>query len=103
MPVLGHPATLGLKDKELREFVGTMAAAGLQGIEVFYAEHSPAQIAFYSSMAKEFKLILTGGSDFHGKLSPDIKLGCGFGSLRVQDDLLGPLFAAAGRSLPGRP
>lgn len=101
--VLGHPATLGLKDKELREFVGSMAQAGLHGIEVYYAEHTGAQIAFYSAMAKEFKLLMTGGSDFHGNLTPDIRLGRGFGSLRVQDELLGPLFEAAGRSLPGKP
>lgn len=100
--VLGHPATLGLKDRELLEFVRTMAAAGLRGIEVYYAEHSPDQVVYYSALAKEFKLLMTGGSDYHGKLTPDTRLGRGFGSLRVADELLVPLYEAAGRTLPNK-
>ena len=98
--VLAHPSTLGLKDKELHEFVSAMAEAGLQGIEVYYSEHSPVQISYYTALAKELKLLMTGGSDFHGKLTPDTRLGRGFGSLRVADDLLGPLYEAAGRLKP---
>ncbi|MEI6807277.1 MAG: PHP domain-containing protein [bacterium] len=95
--VLAHPATLGLKDKALREFVGTLAEAGLGGIEVYYSEHSSDQVIFYSALAREFKLVKTGGSDFHGKTTPDMRLGRGFGPLRVEDELLEPLEAAAGR------
>lgn len=97
--VLAHPATLGLKDKALREFVGTLAEAGLGGIEVYYSEHSSDQVIFYSALAREFKLVKTGGSDFHGRTTPDMRLGRGFGPLRVEDELLGPLEAAAGRRL----
>ena len=44
-------------------------------------------------LATDLGLAVTGGSDFHGALMPDIKLGRGFGRLRVPDELLPPLEA----------
>jgi len=95
--VLGHPVSLGVKDDNLRELVKRLAGAGLRGIEVFYPEHKQKQVQQYSAIAKEFGLVLTGGSDFHGTITPDIRLGRGFGSLCVDDELLVPLRVAAGR------
>jgi hypothetical protein len=33
----------------------------------------------YLQYAKDLNLVATGGSDFHGAMAPDIKLGIGFG------------------------
>ena len=33
-------------------------------------------------------LIPTGGSDFHGSSKPDIKIGTGFGNLKIRDEVL---------------
>ena len=38
-------------------------------------------------MAKRFDLLVTGGSDFHGSIKPDVQLGRGRGSLRVPYEL----------------
>ena len=39
-------------------------------------------------MAESLGLLITGGSDFHGKYKPDIALGFGRGDLRVGYELL---------------
>ena len=89
--VLAHPATIYLPDDELKELVRGMKEQGLGGIEVYYAEHKPENIKKFSAWAEEFDLICTGGTDYHGKNSPDLTLGTGFGQLRVPDEVLDQL------------
>lgn len=50
---------------------------GLQGIEIFYSEHTEADRALYAKLAARYRLIPTGGSDYHGKYKPGIELGTG--------------------------
>ena len=61
---------------------------GLDGIEVFYSEHSPSQVDLYLHLAAKLDLLITGGSDFHGRSKPDIQLGRGRGKLFVPRALL---------------
>jgi len=93
VPVLAHPFTLQVSKDELRKLVGELAEQGLQGIEVYYSEHKKNAVERYSQFAKDFGLVMSGGSDFHGAMAPDIKLGRGFGNLRVPDELLPALEA----------
>ena len=46
--------------------VAAMAAAGLDGIEVFYPTHSAEQRSLYLELARRHGLLVTGGSDSHG-------------------------------------
>jgi predicted metal-dependent phosphoesterase TrpH len=58
---LAHP---GLVRDDL--FVERLAAGGrLPAIEVFHSEHDRASTDRYLALARRFKLIATGGSDFH--------------------------------------
>jgi predicted metal-dependent phosphoesterase TrpH len=61
VPVLAHP---GLANRD--EMIPGLVEAGLMGIEVYYAEHSPAQVTAYLEMCRRFNLVATGGSDYHG-------------------------------------
>lgn len=60
VPVLAHPGRL--RDESL---VDELAAAGLVGLEVFYATHSASQTAHYRALAARLGLVMTAGSDFH--------------------------------------
>jgi len=84
--VLAHPLTLRLPPRRLRAAVRDLADAGLGGIEVYYPEHTPALRKQYLTLAEEFDLVVTGGSDYHGDANPAIRLGTGFGALNVPDD-----------------
>jgi predicted metal-dependent phosphoesterase TrpH len=63
VPSLAHPGTvIGLD-----ELLPKLVAAGLAGIEAYYKDHSPEMTARCLARAREFDLVPTGGSDFHGR------------------------------------
>lgn len=94
IPVLAHPATIYLPDEELYRLIRRLKDHGLGGLEAYYAEHRPDNIRKFSRWAEELDLVCTGGTDFHGDNSPDLRLGIGFGQLRVPDEALQQLKAA---------
>lgn len=94
--VLAHPVTLDMTFTRLRKELVHLVGAGLQGIEAYYSEHTEAQEAVYRDMARDFGIVATGGSDFHGDANPLIRLGRGFGRLRVPEEAVAALRRAAG-------
>ena len=73
VPVLAHPgSTLGENDEEL---ISKLSAVGLQGIEACSTYHQQKEVEFFKHIAVENDLLITAGSDFHGKLKPEIELG----------------------------
>jgi len=61
IPVLAHPGW-GVKD----EMIPALVEAGLEGLEVYYPDHTPATVTRYLDIAKQHGLLVTGGTDFHG-------------------------------------
>jgi hypothetical protein len=59
IPVLAHPL-------EVMDMVPSLVQAGLAGLEAYYSGYSQDQIRSVVALAKKYKLLLTGGSDFHG-------------------------------------
>jgi len=75
---LAHPFTLGIDEpKELSPVAKELQAMGLEGIEVFYPDHSMEMTVLYDDVAKRLGLLPTGGSDFHGDLRNGTDLGGG--------------------------
>lgn len=72
VPVLAHPGQT-LKGNEMK--IKELKNLGLRGIEVFSSYHGPKQSEFWYWQAKKLGLLITAGSDFHGKTKPGIKLG----------------------------
>jgi predicted metal-dependent phosphoesterase TrpH len=62
IPVLAHP---GLYNAD--EIIPPMVSMGLRGIEAFHPEHDSADRYRYVKIAREYNLLITGGSDYHGK------------------------------------
>jgi 3',5'-nucleoside bisphosphate phosphatase len=84
IPVLAHPGLLGLDSAEpLDELLREMTSMGLKGLEVYYPLHSPEQTRQYAECARCHNLLITGGTDFHGDIQPEIQLGFGKGDLHV--------------------
>lgn len=80
---LAHPASTGYNPAELRRFVGSLAGLGLAGIECLYTGYTPNQVEEYVGLAREFGLLVTGGTDYHGDNKPGIRIGVAYGRLRV--------------------
>ena len=65
IPVLAHPKNLRMGYAEFERFLRPLVLSGLGGIEAQYFTHNNAERKFFGKMAKKYKLIVTGGSDFH--------------------------------------
>lgn len=68
IPVIAHPHDIDIAEELIKELM----TYGLRGIEAYHRKHSPACVEYFSSMAENLGLIVTGGSDFH---SPNIMNG----------------------------
>lgn len=78
IPVLAHPKSLELSEKEFLILLKEMISCGLKGIEVYHSSHSKEEMNYYLKIANKYGLLISGGSDFHGKtVKPDIELGTG--------------------------
>jgi len=89
IPVLAHPFTLNCnKSDELDDLVERLVEQGLEGLEVYYSEHDERNTSHYHLLAKRYNLVITGGSDFHGKNMQGIDLGTGRGNLKIPYTLL---------------
>ncbi len=91
--VLAHPFSNGLAGSELVRMVGELAEVGFSGIEALYGRYSPRQRQELGNLARRFDLVATGGSDHHGTMKPDLRVGTGKGDLKVPDNVLTQLEA----------
>lgn len=91
--VLAHPLSLGLEGQQLARTISELADAGFAGIEAIYGRYSPRQRHQLGNLARRFDLVATGGSDYHGALKPDLRVGTGQGDLKVPDQVLDQLEA----------
>lgn len=95
VPVLAHPFSLLTRDeKELETIILDLKALGLLGLECYYSEHDENFTGLCLSIAKRNGLAATGGSDYHGRAKPYIKLGRGKGNLRIPYSCVEALKAA---------
>jgi len=62
LAILAHPG-IDNKDKYLEKLVGF----GLDGIEVYHPSHTQADTDRFKHLAKRYRLVITGGSDYHGR------------------------------------
>lgn len=70
--ILAHP---GNNTKENEELLETIFAYDVKGLEAYSSYHTQEQVAFYVDWAKKRNLLITAGSDFHGKTKPAISIG----------------------------
>lgn len=68
--VMAHPYIL-----QMVSHIEDLAADGLDGIEVYYPTHSNQEISYLNNIADRFNLLVTGGSDFHGRPGKDSAIG----------------------------
>jgi len=86
IPVIAHPHDLDIAETLIKDLMNY----GLRGIEAYHRKHSPACVEYFSSMAEELGLIVTGGSDFHTPniMNGQIILGKNFVPEWVYDKLI---------------
>lgn len=88
IPILAHPILYHLSKAKLEQLVTELKGAGLVGIEAIYSTYSTSEEAQIRHIAKKYDLLISGGSDFHGKNKPKLDLGNGYGRLFVPEEVL---------------
>lgn len=64
--VLAHPTSISRDRTVLREVIGSMVALGLDGLEAYCTLATIDDADFLVAIARRHRLVVTGGSDFHG-------------------------------------
>ncbi|NLB83987.1 MAG: PHP domain-containing protein [Synergistaceae bacterium] len=80
--VLAHPGQTSENIGDLKRILGRLKEEGLWGLECITPKHRAEQCVVYLSLAAEFSLFPTAGSDFHG-LNSSVSMG-----ISVADDFL---------------
>jgi len=89
IPVLAHPISLKLTEKELVEELKYLKSIGLMGIEIRHIHHTPEYTNMLERIADELDLLKTGGTDYHGEVKPKVKLGTGInGNVNVTESTM---------------
>ena len=78
--LLAHPLSYPrLKADDLEPLLLELRGYGLDGLEAYYPEYGPEDSRRLMALAERLGLAVSGGSDFHGGVKPDIRLGTGKG------------------------
>ena len=64
---LGGENEIHMNRKELEEKLGVLQGIGIEGLECFYSRYDDREIAMLLEIAEKRALLVSGGSDFHGK------------------------------------
>ena len=71
--VLAHPCHIRAN---IHALVHDLVQWGLDGIEIYYPGTAPGQTALFESLAAQYGLLATCGSDYHGGNRPGVEPGC---------------------------
>ena len=73
--VIAHPARYSLTGFKMRHLIGEFRELGGVGIEVISGSHSRDEACVYAQRARDFSLLASAGSDYHGPEHPYMELG----------------------------
>ena len=83
---LAHPVRV---HGDVPRMMPELCDAGLTAIEAYHSDHDAEDTELYLGLAHHYRLLVTGGSDFHGDAKPEVKLGTGYeGNLRIPPEVL---------------
>lgn len=86
--ILAHPLSYKFDHGQVLRLVDYLKGIGIAGMECYYSTYDGGQTQLLRSIALEKNLLVSGGSDFHGVVKPDIAIGTGRGNLYIPEKLL---------------
>ncbi|WP_461256418.1 PHP domain-containing protein [Treponema sp. R80B11-R83G3] len=88
IPVLAHPISLYVAWGRLPDLIKTLKDMGLMGLEAWHPTAKPGSCRRLETLAKSLGLYVTEGSDYHGSIRPDRKLGYSSRGRKIDEALL---------------
>ncbi|MGF1482437.1 MAG: PHP domain-containing protein [Cyanophyceae cyanobacterium] len=93
VPVWAHPYLF--RGGTVTEILPELVTAGLMGLEVYHPCHSPSQVQKLQNYCRQWHLVATGGSDYHGpQREASGKIIDSLNQLQLPLNLLAPLQVA---------
>ncbi len=93
VPVVAHPGRFAGGSFHWDDAMRDLQREGIEGLEGYYGEYRAAEQRYFLALGKRLGMVVTGGSDYHGRNKPGLRLGAGRGGLKVPDALLDALEA----------
>lgn len=91
LPFLAHVSYFKMSYVEKERVIKRLISYGLKGIEGFYSNYTLEDEVFCDYICRKYKLLKSGGTDFHGTRRRGVYLGTGRGNLCIPYDLLTPI------------
>ncbi|MDQ3830694.1 MAG: PHP domain-containing protein, partial [Candidatus Tectomicrobia bacterium] len=63
---VAHPRFITADRVRLRQVIQELGACGLDGIEAYHSDHGAEERLYFTRLADQLGLMITGGSDYHG-------------------------------------
>lgn len=70
--VVAHPGVNMINPKQE---TASLVAVGIDGMEVFSSYHDDTSRSLFYELVQQYELLMSCGSDFHGKTKPSVKIG----------------------------
>lgn len=86
--VLAHPLLYKFGYRQIEELLEYLKPLGLKGVEAYHSSNNSYESGKLRAIADKHGLFVSGGTDFHGTIKPDISLGTGRGSMRITTGIL---------------
>lgn len=93
---LAHPGRLAAGDAWLTACLPSFIEAGLDALEAYHESHDEDKRTRYDRLARRNGLLVTGGSDYHGRAS-EVRIGSHLPAWRSVDEDVGALLARIAR------
>jgi predicted metal-dependent phosphoesterase TrpH len=101
--VIAHPGIIRTDPAGLERLVREGVRLGVGGLECYYPLHDEETLHRCLALTKKYRLVATGGSDFHGTMKPKSRLGQAYDGRPVPDSVLAELKALCDQPEDGPP
>ena len=75
VPVLAHPMRSGMEQTTIHALIHSLIECGLAGIEAYHPSANARVARLLDGIARQEKLLVTGGSDYHGDPGSTVRIG----------------------------
>jgi len=99
IPVLAHPISLFVAWGRLPDLIKALKDRGLMGLEAWHPTARAGSCRRLAVLAKSLGLYITEGSDFHGSVRPERKLGYSGKGRKIDDAILEAIPELSDRSI----
>ena len=88
IPILAHPISLFIAWGRLPDLIKALKNQGLMGLEAWHPTAKAGSCRRLEALGKDLGLYITEGSDFHGSVRPDRKLGHSSRGRKINDAVM---------------